>query len=93
MWTFSGYDCEFCAPQSFSLSRKRQAFLVESQGGLSVDNAPEEVPPITGRNIQEVHCGVVRGWAAVYQTVAKRMLDYLNKSEVWRDGVSCAGTK
>ena len=26
--------------------------------------------------------GVDHGWTAVYQTVAKRMLDYLNKSEV-----------
>ena len=39
---------------------------------------------ITRRNIQEVNCGVDRGWAAVYQAVAKRMSDYMNKSEVLR---------
>ena len=47
-----------------------------------MENSPEEVPPITGRKIQEVDCGVDHGWAAVCQTVAKRMLDYLNKSGV-----------
>ena len=40
-----GSDCEFVESQSFSFSRKRQAFLIESQGGMSMENSPEEVPP------------------------------------------------
>ena len=47
-----------------------------------MENSHEEVPPITRRRFQEVDCGVDHGWAAVYQTVAKKMLDDLNKSEV-----------
>ena len=49
---------------------------------MSLKNSPEEVPLITGRKIQEVDRGVNHGWAAVYQTLAKRVLDYLNKFEV-----------
>ena len=48
--------------------------LFESQGGMSVENSPEEVPPMAGK-IQEVDSGVDHGWAAVYQTFAKRMLE------------------
>ena len=46
--------------------------LIESQGGMSMASTPQEAPPITIRNIQEVNCGVDHGWAAVYQTVAKK---------------------
>ena len=47
-----------------------------------MENSLEEEPPITRRTIQEVDSGADHWWAAVYQTVAKRMSDYLNKSEV-----------
>ena len=78
----SGSDREFAESQSFSLSRKWQAFLIESQGGLSMENSAEELSPTTRRKIQEVGCGVDHGWAAVYQAVAKRMFDHQNKCEV-----------
>ena len=54
---------------------------------MSITNSPEEVPPTTRRKIQAVNCGVDHGWTAVYQTVAKRMFDYLNKSEVLKVNV------
>ena len=44
--------------------------------------AQEEVPPLMRRKIQEVDCGVIHGWVAVYQAVAKRMLNYLGHREV-----------
>ena len=44
--------------------------------------SPEEVPPSTRRKIQEVDWGVGHGWVAVCQAVAKRVLDYLDNSEV-----------
>ena len=34
------------------------------------------------KKTQEVDCGVGHGWAAVYPAVAKRLLDYLDNSEV-----------
>ena len=95
----SSSNCELTESQYFSLSRKSRDFLMEGQGGMSMENSLAEVPPTTRRNIQEVGCGVDHGWTAVYQTVAKRMLDYLNKSEVLkvnecsRVGISCAGTE
>ena len=48
---------EFVEPQSFSLSGKRQAFLIDSQGGMSMASSLEEVPPITRRKIQNANCG------------------------------------
>ena len=74
-------DCEFVESQSFSLCRKRQAFLIQSQGGMSMEDTAEEVPPMSRRKIQEVDCGVDHRWAAIYQAVGKRMLDHLNKCE------------
>ena len=57
----SGFDREFVEWQSSSLSRKRHAVLVGSQGAMSMASSPEEVSPITRRRIQEVDCGVGRG--------------------------------
>ena len=74
----SGSDCEFVETQSFSLIK---VTFFDSQGGTSIEDTLEEVPPITRRKNQEVNIGVDHGWAVVYQTVAKRMLDYLNKCE------------
>ena len=62
----------FVELQSFSLSRKRQAFLIECQGGMSMEDLPEEVPPMSRRKIQEEDRGVDHRWAAIYQAVAKR---------------------
>ena len=49
-----------------------------------MENSPGSVPPTTRLNTQEVDRGVDHRWAAGNQTVAKRMLDYLNKSEVMK---------
>ena len=49
-----------------------------------MDNSPEEVPPTTRRKTQEVDCGVDHRSVAVYQAVAHRMQDFLNKSEVMK---------
>ena len=78
----SGSDCELMESQSFSLSGKREAFRMESQEGMSMENSSEEVPPATRRKVHEVDCGVNHGWAAVHQAVARRMLSYLDTGEV-----------
>ena len=78
----SDLECEIAEPQSFSVSKMRQASLMESQGSMSMEDLQEGLLPIARRKIQEVDCEVGQGWAAVYQAVANRMLDYLNNSEV-----------
>ena len=60
-----GSECEIVEPQSFSFSKKRQAFLIESQGGMSMEDSLEEVPPFTRRKVQEVDCWIGHGRAAV----------------------------
>ena len=57
----SGCDCEFVESRSLSLSRKRQAFLIESQGGMSMEDSPEEVPQMSRGKMQEVDCEVDHG--------------------------------
>ena len=52
----SSSNCELAESQYFAPSGKRRDFLMESQGGMSMENSPEEVPPTIGRNIQEVSC-------------------------------------
>ena len=78
----SGLECEIAEPQSCSISLKRKASFVESQRSMSMEDLQEGTPPFARRKIQEVDCGVGHGWAAFYQAVAKRMLDYLTNSEV-----------
>ena len=73
-------DCEFVVPQSFS--RKRRASHIESQGDVNMASSPEDVQRLSRRRTQEVDCGVDQKWAAVYQSVARRMLSYLNHSEM-----------
>ena len=70
---FSVSEVDSVAPQSFSFSRKRQAFVMESQGDLYMASSPEDVQPLSTRNIQEVDCGADQRWAAVYQSIARRM--------------------
>ena len=55
---------------------------MSENGGLAGNGAATK-----RRKIQEVDCGVDRWWAAVHQTVTKRMLDHLHKSEVLRVNV------
>ena len=62
-----------------SLSRMRRAFLVESQGDMSM---AEDGPPLWRRRTQELDCGVDHRWVAVFQSVERRMLSYLDHSEV-----------
>ena len=58
---------------------------------MSMEDTPEEAPPMCRRKIQEVDCGVDHRWAAVYQAVAKRMLDYLNQCAGLKVGTQKAG--
>ena len=51
-------DCQFVVSQSFSFSRKRRAFLVESQGDMSMGGSPEDVLSLSRGRTQEVDCGV-----------------------------------
>ena len=47
----SGSDCEMVEPQSFSLSQKRQAFFVGSQGDMNYDATPVKAPLASRRKI------------------------------------------
>ena len=68
-------------PQSFSFSRKRQAFHMGSQGDVNAAFSPEDVQPLSRRRTKEVDCRSNQRWAALYQAVARRMLSYLDNSE------------
>ena len=46
----------------------------------------EDVQPVSRRGTQEVDCEVNKSWAAVYQSVARRMLSYLDNSEALKEG-------
>ena len=52
-------DCAFVLSQSLTFFRKRRAYLVESQGDMSVAGSPENVPPLSRRWTHEVDCGVI----------------------------------
>ena len=77
----SDSDCETVQPQSFSFSRKCQAFHMESQGDVNAVISPEDVQPLSRRRTPDVDCGVDQRWAAVYQSIARRMLSCLDNSE------------
>ena len=51
-------DCEIVKSRSFPFSRKRRAFLMESQGDMNTASSPEDVEPFSRRRPQEVDCGV-----------------------------------
>ena len=55
LFSGSDSDCEFVEPQSFSFSGKRCAFLVESQGDMSMAGSPEEVSPLSRRRTQKMN--------------------------------------
>ena len=57
--------------------RKRRAFFVERQGDTARRRAA-----VSRKRTQEVDCGVDHRWAAVDQSVARRMLCYLDHGEV-----------
>ena len=44
-------DCEVVEPQTLSLSRKREAFLVENQEHMNFDGAMVKAPPASRRKI------------------------------------------
>ena len=64
------FDCEFVKSQFFCFSRKRRAYECE------------DVQPLSRRRTQGVDCGVDKTWAAIYQSVARRMLSYLGHSDL-----------
>ena len=47
----SDSDCEIVEPQSFSLSRRRQAVCVENQEDMNYDGTPMKAPPASRRKI------------------------------------------
>ena len=65
----SDFDCEVVEPQSVSFSRKRQAFFVDSQGGLSIEGTLEKTPPVSREKINE---------AVLHHVVMTRMENYLD---------------
>ena len=52
---FSDLECNIAEPQSFSVSRKRQASLME-RGSISMEDLQEGTLPFARRKIQEVDC-------------------------------------
>ena len=78
----SGSDCEIVKPQSSSFSRKRRALHMESQGDTNSTSSAEDVQQLSRGMTQEVDCEFSKkSWAAVYQSIARRMLGYLDNSE------------
>ena len=53
---------------------------MESQGDVNAASSPVDAQPLR-RRTQEVDCGENHRWAAVYQSVARRMLSYLENSK------------
>ena len=78
----SDSDCETVKPQSFPVSRKRRAFHFESKGDMHVASSAEDAQQLSRRRTQEV----VKSWAAVYQSIARRMVSYLDTSEAFKGG-------
>ena len=89
--SLSGSDCGFVASQSFSPFRERQAVLVESEEGMSMEDTPEQTPPASKRRIQPSGLEVDQRLAALYQADAKRMLDYLGQMRKFGSGYQSAG--
>ena len=46
-----------------------------------MEDTPEKTPPVSRRRVHAIECGVDQRWAALYQAVTKRMLDYLDRCE------------
>ena len=46
-----------------------------------MEHTPEKKPPASRRRIQTSGLDVDQRWAALYQAVTKRMLDYLDRCE------------
>ena len=47
----SDSDCEHTESQTFSLSRMREAFVIESQQGIHIEGTREKTPPASRRKI------------------------------------------
>ena len=77
----SDSDGETVKSQSFSFSRKRPAFHLESHGDMNATSSSEDVQPLSRRRTPEVDCGVSQRWAVVCQAVARSMLNYLDNSK------------
>ena len=77
----SDSGCDFVESQPFALFRKRHAFFIERQGGMSIEGTPEKTPPASRRKILAVGCGVHHRCAALYQAVVTRMENYLDRCE------------
>ena len=61
---------------------------MESKGDMNVASSAGDVQHSSRRRTQEVDCEVNKSWAAVYQSIARRMRSYLDNSEA-----SNVGTK
>ena len=82
----SDSDCENVRTQFSSFSRKRRDFHMESKEDTNVADSAEDAQQLSRRCTQDVDCEVCKSWAAVYQSIARRMLSYLDNSEASKVG-------
>ena len=61
---FSGSDCEFVEPQTFSLATKRRVCFVESREYLNIDETLVKAPLASRRNplLSKIRCRHLRVW-------------------------------
>ena len=71
-------DC--CTAVLFFL--QKASSLPHGQSRRCEQGSPEDGPPLSRRRTHEVDCGVDQRWAAVYHSVARRILSNLDHSEV-----------
>ena len=53
---------------------------------MNVASSAEDVQQLSRRSTQEVYCEVCKSWAAVHQSIARRMPSYLDDSEALKVG-------
>ena len=78
---FADSDCECVESQTFSVSRKRDAPFVASQGDMNIGGTLEKTPPVSRKKIRGIEYGGKRRWTARDRTVIAKMEHYLDRCE------------
>ena len=70
----SDSERESVEPQTLSLSRKREAFFVQSREDLNFDGALVKTPPVSRKKIHRIEYGGEHRWTARDRAVTARMV-------------------
>ena len=63
-----------------------ETFIWKVKEDTNVADSAEDAQQLSRRCTQDVDCEVCKSWAAVYQSIARRMLSYLDNSEASKVG-------